>query len=247
MLTLPSLWELQCLNNSNGDPNTEPQHPSESQGWTMLIFLLLGRESPYGHPYSRQPISHWLAKSLGPPLSCFLHPGSSPSGLSHGEPSPICWNRTSQAAPIVVWAASPPACCCWKKAVVSIIGLQHPSTCQSLHWGVGGGIWKESHLKQAIWREMGRMEEGNSPRSPTEQSQATLCPHFCYSPAFPHGRFRPICPTVIPSPAPGPWRNASIPPLCSSAFWVPPGPFPRCTNLPAGGWLAGRQCKLGKV
>lgn len=135
----------------------------------------------------------------------------------------------------------PPACCCcWKKAMMSIISLQHPSTCQSLHGGVGN-IWKQSHLKQAVWRELGRMEEGRSARSPTEQSQATLCPHFSYSPAFPRGLFRPICPTVIPSPAPGPWRNASIPLLCSSAFWVPPGPYPRCTNLPSSWRMACSQ------
>lgn len=137
------------MSTSNGDPSAGPQQPSKSQGWTMLIFLLPGRESPYGHLYSRLPISCWLAKNSGSPLYCFVHPGSSTSGLSHGEPSPICWNRTSQAAPAVVWATSsqPAAVGRGLRCEESVCSIPPHA---SPFMGGEGPIWKESHLKQAI-------------------------------------------------------------------------------------------------
>lgn len=112
----------------------------------------------------------------------------------------------------------------------STTSLHMPALC-----GGGEPIWKESHLKQAIWREVGRMEEGKTAQVANWAqpcfSLATLCPHFSCSPAFPRGPFRPICPLLILSAAPGPWRNASISLLCPFCLLGPTWPTPKHTNI----------------
>lgn len=89
-----------------------------------------------------------------PSLSCFFHSGPLASGLSHGEPSPICWNIPSQAVSIMVWVASSPACCCCKKATMSVIVHNIPPHASPF---VGeGGITSEADSLERVGENGGR-------------------------------------------------------------------------------------------
>ena len=147
----------------------------------------------------------------------------------------------------MVWATSSPACCCWKEATMSVISPQPLSTCPL--WGRGAHLERITS-EQAVWKEVGRMEEGKTFQVANWAqpcfSQATLCPHFSCSPAFPRGPFRPICPLLTLSATPRPWRNASISLLCPFCLLGPTWPNPKAYKHPAGDWFRGRQCKQGR-
>ena len=96
------------LSTFKGNPNTQPLQPVRITGLDNSDFSQARKA--YIFQATNKP-AHW-PRLWGPPLSCVFYPGPSASGLSHGESCPICWNRPSQAAPVVVWAASSPACCC---------------------------------------------------------------------------------------------------------------------------------------
>ena len=134
------------LSTFKGDPNTEPLQPVRIAGLDNADFSQARKA--YLFQATNMP-AHW-PRLWGPP-SCVFYPGPSASGLSHGELCPICWNRPSQAAPVVVWASSSPACCCWKEATMSVISPQPLSTCPL--WGRG------AHLER-ITSEADNLEGG---------------------------------------------------------------------------------------
>lgn len=143
----------------------------------------------------------------------------------------------------MVWAArSPACCCCWKKPMMPVISQQHPYTCQSFH---GRRISFEAGNLERV----GRMEEGRSARSPTGQSHVSarpLCAHtFAIAQPSHMACLGPSAQLSSSLLLLGPGEMPAFPFSVPSAFWAPPGPSPRCINLPAGGWLAGRQCKPG--
>lgn len=190
----------------------------------MRLFPRQGKPVYFKPPIS-QPIVGALEAStlLRPPLSW-----PSASGLRHGKPCPICWNRPSQAAPIVVWAASSPACCCWKEGSCGNQSTTS-STCQPL-WGGG--------LLERITSRAGNLEGGGEEwrkkgkllRLPIGHSHVLawpIVPTFFCGPAFPRGPFRPILAHFSFSlPLLGPGEMPAFPFSVPSAFWAPPWPTP---------------------
>ena len=149
----------------------------------------------------------------------------------------------------MVWAASSPACCCWKKTMMLESVHSIPLHASPFIRG-GGPIWKESHLKQAVWKAMGRMDERTSAQV-TNWAEPCFCQATCTY-AFP---------TAQPSHMACPGQSSQ---LSSFLLLLGPGEMPaflfsdplplgphlahsQNMNLSAGGWLAqGRHSKQGR-